>query len=102
MKRFIASVLAAFIVAAALPAWAGDNHGTSSKPKAHAEKQHKKTRVYGTPIQPPIVKKVRTKRGHANQASKAETERKAKAAAARRRANEAYRRANPASGSPQP
>jgi hypothetical protein len=73
---------------------------TPKAPKAHEHKapQAKKPRVYGTPIQPPIVKKRVGKRTPATSTADAAAKRKAAAAAKRRaQADLARRRAHPAS-----
>ena len=98
MKLLIASVAAALVLATAQPALAGDKGAPSSKP--HTTQKHHQPRVYGSPIQPPIVKKGRAKRHHAQKAGAAETDaqKKAHAAAVRKRkANEEYRHQHPAS-----
>jgi hypothetical protein len=100
MKLLIASVAAALVLATAQPALAGDKGAPPSKPKPHTTQKHHQPRVYGTPIQPPIVKKARGKRNHAQKVGAPETaaQKKAHAAAVRKRkANEEYRRQHPAS-----
>lgn len=75
------------------------SHAKSPPSKAgkHASPQARKPKVYGTPIQPPIVKKKAGKRTKPT-AMDAEAKRKADAAAARKaKADLEYRRQNPAS-----
>jgi hypothetical protein len=103
LRLFIAAATAVLLVAGAQPAFAGKPAPESSQPKSktHTAKRHAKPRAYGAPIQPPIVKKARTKRGHAHAVKSAEAQRKTRAAAVRRRkANEEYRRQHPASADP--
>lgn len=74
--------------------------GSPPKPKAASAQPHRAPKVYGAPIQPPIIQKVRTKR-RANTPASAKTttaaQKKAHADAARRaQANLDYRRAHPA------
>jgi hypothetical protein len=93
-------VTAALILALAQPAFAGGKGAPSSKPKPQTTQRHHEPRVYGSPIQPPIVKKVRGKRNHAQKvaAPQSAAQKKAHAAAVRKRqANEEYRRQHPAS-----
>src|SRR5689334_23020548 len=98
--------VAALMIAGAEYAPAQDVHGcetrktTPSAPATHQHKapQAKKPRVYGTPIQPPIVKKRVSKRTPGASAADAEARRKAAAEAKRRaQADLARRRAHPAS-----
>lgn len=98
MKSLVATLAAVLMLAIGQPVLAGDKGSTPSKPKAHTTQRHKQPRVYGTPIQPPIVK-ARGKRNHAHKSAKADTpaQKKARANATRkRRANEEYRRQHPA------
>jgi hypothetical protein len=100
MKRLIASVAAALVLATAQPALAGDKGAPPSKPQPHTTQRHHQPRVYGAPIQPPLVTRVRGKRTHAQKVGAPETaaQKKAHVAAVRKRkANEEYRREHPAS-----
>ncbi len=90
-------VIAALILALAQPALAGDKGAPPSKPRPHAAHQ---PRVYGTPIQAPIVRKAHGKRSHSQKVTAPDTaaQKKAHAAAVRKRkANEEYRHQHPAS-----
>ena len=69
-----------------------------AKPSSYAPGKPNPSRIYGTPIQPPIVRKSRVPRKGAHAAPKpTEAQRKARAATAARKAkaNQEYRRAHP-------
>ena len=105
MNRLFVVAAAALIVAGVTPVCAQGAQGASppqSRPHATQPPQHAagKPRVYGAPIQPPIVKKVVGKRSHAPKAGSTSTtaKRKANAVAARKaKVDLQYRREHPAS-----
>lgn len=116
MRRLLTLTVTALIVACAVPVTAG-NASAGSKPQStHAQSKSQQAskaksrvarpaRVYGSPIQPPIVKKRAGKRNTAKgvaASTDSAAKRKAHAEAQRKaRANLEYRRANPASAGPQ-
>jgi hypothetical protein len=76
MKAIAAAALAAVFVVAAIPSPAADAaNPSSSKASSYAPQSHSKRRVYGAPIQPPIMgyrKPAHHKQGHSKKlASKA-------------------------------
>lgn len=103
MKRFLWVAVAALALAVVEPVPArGAPDGREAAPKKHTPpRTAKPPRVYGTPIQPPIVKKRAGKRTTAHGASTKQSAAKhkaANAAAARRaKADLEARRAHPAS-----
>jgi hypothetical protein len=72
--------------------------GAPAVPSSYAPQGQSRQRVYGAPIQPPIVKKSRARRrAHPAHTANYAAERKARAAAAQKaKANLEYRRAHPA------
>ena len=106
MKPFLWLAVAALMIAGAGYVPSHSVHACEAPkaapkaPKTHERKasQAKKPRVYGTPIQPPIVKKRTGKRTPATSTADAAARRKAAADAKRRaQADLARRRAHPAS-----
>jgi hypothetical protein len=106
MNQYVLIVVAALMIGAAEGVPASSTHESTarqaapqtSQPQKHkARRQSAKPRVYGTPIQPPIMKKRGLKRTGAANATDPTARRKAAAAKARRsEADLARRRANPA------
>lgn len=106
-RAFIAAAAALILIGAQSASAADSPRGTaahspksqSSKSGKHAAPQARKPKVYGTPIQPPIVQKRASKKtSKPVSAANAAAKKKANAAAARKaQADLEYRRQNPAS-----
>lgn len=55
MRAVTIATLAALVLIAALPSWAADTARHPAKPSSFAPRPGPKKRVYGAPIQPPIL-----------------------------------------------